>query len=272
MSAAAEIPLPPQLLPQTMGTSVAASQSTFAFWFGIAKSTGSLLLSFVVGLSTVLAGYFIGALTWLLTSLYAVVSWPVLKVYAPLRFLLSPITYTLSYVFGPLVSLLHFIGRLRLGSAAFLGIVTGLILRFVSSYFFVILSLDGAEGAEAKEELESDVSHGNSPNRTTYRHQTLQLDNKLKNTGRQLPSTSHPALSPPRPAAAPAPFEVSVLPVDTVSGSQDDVWKWLQEFNPTKPTMATETEGGDAADILEKTSAQPGGLLALTILEESTSE
>lgn len=103
----------PQLMPQTMGTSVAANQSTSAFWFGIAKSTGSLLLSFVVGLSTVLVGYFIGALTWLLASLYAVVAWPVLQVYAPLRFLLSPITYTLSYVLGPLISLLHFIGRLK---------------------------------------------------------------------------------------------------------------------------------------------------------------
>ncbi|CAK7267939.1 hypothetical protein SEPCBS119000_002802 [Sporothrix epigloea] len=273
MSSAADMPIPPQVLQQTIENSVLAQQSTFAFWSGIAKSTASVLLSLVVGTSTLLAGFVVRALAWLLTSLYALISWPVAQIYAPLRFLVSPVTYTLSYLFVPLVSLVHFVGRLRLGSAAFLGIVTGLLLKYVSSYFFVILSLDKVECAEADEDLESEVSQESSLYKTAPRRPSPQLDTKSKDAGRQPPSMSHSVLSPSHPAAVS--LEGSKSPVeasDAGFGSQDDVWQWLQEFNPAKPTMAIDTDGENTAALLKRTSAQPGGLLALTIMEESSSE
>ncbi|CAK7208321.1 hypothetical protein SCUCBS95973_000062 [Sporothrix curviconia] len=275
MSSAAGAAFSTPVPPQAVDASVAASPSTFAFWFGIARSSGSMLVTLVAGSFKGIVqagGYLVRVLAWLLASLYAIVAWPVAQVYAMLRFLLSPVIYTLSYLFAPLVSFFYFLGRLRLGSAAFVGIVTGLVLKFASSYFFVVLSLDekaraaaAAEEGEGEEELESEDS----------REESLQRSQQLKKTGRQMRSVRRPALLPPRPAARPASVEGPVVAVkteDAILSPQDDVWQWLEEYNPKQPNVAMEPDGGDAAALLKKPGSQPGGLLALTIMEESSSE
>ncbi|CAK7217876.1 hypothetical protein SBRCBS47491_003313 [Sporothrix bragantina] len=289
MSSASGVPFQSPVPPQAMDPSAVASFSSFSFWFGIVRSTGSLFVTLVVGSVTGIVqagGYLVRALVWLLSSLYVVTAWPVAQGYALLRFLLSPVTYTLSYVFAPLMSFFYFLGRLRplytyLGSAAFVGIVTGLVLKFASSYFFVVLSLDDNADA-AEEELESNYGREEEATEAaSSRRSSLQHDRRLKTPGRHLRSIGQPAPLPSRPAAAPVPLTaptlneaplVAVKTEDAILSPQDDVWQWLEEFNPKQPAVAVEQYGGDTAALLKKPSARPGGLLALTIMEESSSE
>ena len=164
----------------------------------------------------------------------------------------------------------------QLGSAAFVGIVTGLLLKFASSYFFVLLRLD--DNAATEEEIASNDGREEGADESaasSRSHPSLQHDRRRKTAARQLRSTGQSALLPSIPAARTAPLETPVAAVkaeDAILGPQDDVWQWLEEFNPKQPAVAIEPDGLDAGVLLRTPSTRPGGLLALTIMEESSSD
>ncbi|CAK7204155.1 hypothetical protein SEUCBS139899_006909 [Sporothrix eucalyptigena] len=275
MSSPAGIPFQPSPA-HPANAQVVDSAGSFAFWFGFVQSTGSLVMGLIVGTFTniVWAGaYLIRALTFVLTGIYVVAAWPIARALVLLRFLLSPVTYTLSYVFAPVVSFVYFLGQLRplytyLGSAAFVGIVAGLVLKFASSNFFVVLRLDENANAEkSDDDQEEDVAEPSS-SRAQLQHE------RPPKAPRQLRTISQPALLPSQtaytsPAGLPPPI---IKTEDAILTPQDDVWQWLEEFNPKQPAVAMEPDALDTAVLLQKQSSQPGGLLSLTILEESSSE
>ncbi len=130
----------------------------------------------------------------------------------------------------------------KLGSAAFIGIVTGIALKLASNYLVAALQLDSDDHEETWP--------------SGKRAQGLQ---------------GQPAAFDGRseaPPAGPQP-QISFKAKDRAE-PQDDVWQWLEEFNPRRPEVGV----GSSSDVSLQTkqALRPGGLLSVTILEESSSE
>lgn len=142
-----------------------------------------------------------------------------------------------------------------------------MVLKFASSYFFVVLRLD----ADADADAESDDGREEDVDKTSSR--STQLPPKRRPAG-QLHDKARATLPLPKSAAiTPA---VVVKTEDTIT-PQDDVWQWLEEYNPNQPVVTSKEDGGSSggaagAALLRKQSPGPGGLLSLTIMEESSSE
>lgn len=151
--------------------------------------------------------------------------------------------------------------------------MTGLVLKFASSYFFVVLRLDESAEADAEADAESgeEEDHDEKVDRASSR--ISQLSSKGQPT-RQLGEKARETLSFPKREAITEPAVVVVKTEDSIT-PKDEVWQWLEEYNPTQSVVAPESDGrsGDtSAALLRKQSPRPGGLLSLTIMEESSSE
>ncbi|EPE09660.1 hypothetical protein F503_07436 [Ophiostoma piceae UAMH 11346] len=232
-------------------------------WIGIAKTAGGLFASVAAVLAAVVlrtAGYLLIAATWLLSSTYSVAAWPVARLLDILRVLLSPVTYTLSYTLIPLNAVLGFLARLRLGSAAFIGILAGLVLKFASDYIVVVLSLDSDKERAGSSDVKSYTASGSASKTTSSSYTTA----TSAQTGTTITTPSNTTTA-----------STSQLPKIEDNKSdivQDDVWQWLEEFNPRQPAVAVDSSNNftDAPSPLQR--QRPPGLLSLTILEESSSE
>lgn len=241
-------------------------------WLGIVKSAGSLITSTAYVLTALVlrsAGYIYTATTWLLSWTYSVAAWPVARIFDVLRVLLSPVTYTLSYALIPVNLVLSFLGRLRplytyLGSAAFIGIVAGLMLKFASDYIVVILGLDRDNSQQLDGEIKSSMTAAGSTANTRSSSYTTATSSQS--------AYSRSAVT--APSTAPTTTSTSRLlkmEDDKSDIVQDEVWQWLEEFNPGQPTVAA--DNNNLADAPPPPLKQrPPGLLSLTILEESSSE
>ncbi|KAL1900252.1 hypothetical protein Sste5346_002563 [Sporothrix stenoceras] len=263
-------------LPVVPPTSPADITAPSLSYYDATRAVGTFLYALTVGVfsTTIQAGgYLVRGLVWLFGAVVSAATWPLVQLFKLLQFLLSPVTYTLSYVVAPFFAFLNFLSRLRplytyLGSAAFIGIVTGLVLKFASSYFFVVLRLD--ESAEAGAEWEEDEDYEEGADRASS--QISQSPPKSR-PARQLGEKARETLSLPKKEDITEPTVV-VKTEDSIT-PKDEVWQWLEEYNPSQPVVALEThgEGGDtSASLLRKQSPGPGGLLSLTIMEESSSE
>ncbi|KIH88652.1 hypothetical protein SPBR_07662 [Sporothrix brasiliensis 5110] len=264
---------PPQLANVT--------SSAFSY-YGTTKGAGRLLLGLSAGVfsTTLQAARYVGsALVWLFSVVALAAAWPLVQLFSLLRFLLSPVTYTLSYVAAPLVAFVSFLGRLRplytyLGSAAFIGIVTGLVLNFASRYVFVILRLDESAEPKADGELESDADADDGLEADGGKISPVGKQSWQKQRpARQLSDKALASLFLPKSAAVITP--PAVVKTEDSTTPRDDVWQWLEEYNPNQPIVAGEGDGGGSdasASLLRTQSPGPRGVLSLTIMEESSSE
>ncbi|OAA64614.1 hypothetical protein SPI_03261 [Niveomyces insectorum RCEF 264] len=230
-------------------------------WLGALSTMLRVLAGTVVGAAAVL--YWAGAnlaraLAWVLLGAYALAAWPLTRLLGLLRFLLSPVTYTVSYAAAPVFALFRFLGQFwplypYLGSAAFIGILAGLALAFASKYVVVVLQLHADKRDKASHE--NGGWHDGADNRTR-------------------PAAAWPIMAqkaPPRPVAA-----------IKSEGGPEDVWLWLEEFNTRQPAAAATNPGNNNNNDSSATAAlqkqkqtqkqRPGGLLSMTIMEESSSE
>lgn len=282
------------IVPPTSPTDITAPSLSY---YDATRAVGTFLYALAVGVfsTTIQAGgYLVRGMVWLFAAVVSVATWPLVQLFKLLQFLFSPVTYTLSYVVAPFFAFFNFLSRLRplytyvcpvppalkrlytanflqLGSAAFIGIVTGLVLKFASSYFFVVLRLDESVEADADADAESEEEeYDEEVDRASSR--ISQLPPKSRPT-RQLSGKARETLSLPKKEVITEPVVV-VKTEDSIT-PKDEVWQWLEEYNPSQPVVAVERDDGSgdtSAALLRKQSPGPGGLLSLTIMEESSSE
>lgn len=128
-----------------------------------------------------------------------------------------------------------------------------------------MLSLDDRSKADEEDGEEEDVSRETPQQR--------QLEQKRRSI-RELHDKAKATLALPKSEPSNPDGEINIKTEDSIT-PQDDVWQWLEEYNPNQPVVAIEANDRDseaAVALLRRQCPGPGGLLSQTIMEESSSE
>ncbi|TPX15153.1 uncharacterized protein E0L32_004711 [Thyridium curvatum] len=205
-----------------------------------------LLAAAALLVNAAVTGYHVTA--YVLSIVLAIVAWPLRAVYGVLFVVFSPIIYTVAYLLTPLFFFYNLVTSLQplyiyLGSAAFVGVLAGLLIKATSTATIAALGIIIAQGTP---------SYTDDDERRRARPGLARTDSNL--TSASETTTAGGGTAPfsgdgGRPLRADKQLEDSV---------RED-WLWLESVSALQ-----------TADPTGKRKKKAAGLLSQTILEEES--